>query len=183
MQNNSVYKDIFNAENNQFKTIDDYIADLNAQLSVDTATWGLDIYERELGIVIDYSKPYPDRRSVVKGKLRGSGKVDATLIKIVTVSFTNGDVEVSFDGQITVEFNSVRGIPPNLDDLKAALEEIKPAHLAIAYVLKYLIWNELDSMALSWDEFDALNLTWDQLEGYNPTSSQAGDSLNLLFID
>jgi hypothetical protein len=104
-------------------------------MSVDTATWALAIYESEMGIPIDQIKPIADRRSVIKSKMRGFGKVDSALIKIVADSFTNGDVDVSFSsGTIKITFTSVIGIPPNIEDLQAAIEEIKPAHLAVLYV-------------------------------------------------
>ena len=132
-----VYQEIFKAEGKQFENREDAINDLRLQLSVDTATWGLAIYESELGIVTDASKPLVERRSVIKSKMRGTGKVDATLIKLVTDSFTNGDVDVAFDGIIKITFTSVVGIPPNMNDVYAAVENIKPAHLAIIYTFLY----------------------------------------------
>lgn len=109
-----------------------------SQLDIDTATWALDIYEKEYGIVSDRSKPLDERRSVVKSKMRGGGSLSAAQIKIVADSFTNGDVIVSLQDGIMIEFSSVIGTPPNMDDLKAALEMIKPAHLPISYKFRYL---------------------------------------------
>lgn len=137
MRKSKIYKEIFEAESKQFNSRDEAIADLNAQLSVDTATWGLVIYETELGIPIELNKPYSDRRSVIKSKERGTGKVDAALIKLVADSYSNGDVDINFDGRIHIIFTSVVGTPPNMQDLKNAIEEIKPAHLAVVYLLLY----------------------------------------------
>lgn len=120
------------------QALDQRTNDFVAQLDIDTATWALDIYEKEYGIVSDRNKPLDERRSVIKSKMRGGGSLSATQIKIVADSFTNGDVIVSLKDGIMIEFSSVIGTPPNMDDLKAALEMIKPAHLPISYKFRYL---------------------------------------------
>ncbi len=150
------------------------------QLFVNTATWGLDTWEKELGLSTVTGKPYSERRSRILSKLRGIGTVTASMIKNVAESYTGGTVEVSFGTQvysfdvyrettlepytIFIKFIDIRGIPPNIDDLKAIIEEIKPAHLAVEYSYKYLTWNELDAQNLTWDELDALGLTWNIFE-------------------
>jgi hypothetical protein len=138
-----VFQEIFESEETQFDSQDAAIADLKLQLSVDTATWALAIYESELGIITEPSKPLSERRSVIKSKMRGTGQVDASLIKLVADSFTNGDVDVAFDGTIHITFTSVVGIPPNIEDLEKAIEEIKPAHLAVIYVFIYNTYQDL----------------------------------------
>ena len=138
MRKSKVYEAIFGAEAAQMERREEVIDDLCRQLSVDTATWALAIYEAELGIPIDVSKPLSERRSAIKAKMQGFGKVDAALIKLVADAFTNGDVDVNFsDGTIEITFTSVIGVPPNIEDLHAAIEEIKPAHLAVLYVYLY----------------------------------------------
>lgn len=140
------------------------IEDLKKQLSIDTAIWALSIYEQELGIITDLYRSYEDRRSTIKSKWRGTGKVDRDLIKLVSDAYTNGDVKVTFDGKINIEFISIYGTPPNIADLQNALEDIKPAHLGIAYIFNYLIWNEFDRYNKTWDQWDGLNLIWDEFE-------------------
>jgi hypothetical protein len=159
MRKSKIFIEIFNAEQKQFEQKELDLEDLRKQMDIETATWGLDIYEKDLGIKTDRSKPLTERRSVIKSKERGSGKVDATLIKLVADSFTNGDVEVTFDGQINIKFTSVLGIPPNLEDLENALEDVKPAHLAIAYAFAYLLIKDIHGvMTLTEIEQKPLNL-------------------------
>lgn len=146
MRDNQVLQEIFNAESNQFNTTNSRIDDLNTQLSIDTATWALDIYENELAIITDYGKSLTDRRSVIKSRWRGSGKVDATLIKMVTDSWVNGQTAVTFDGKINVKFNGFFGVPSNMDDVKKAIEEIKPAHLQVVYAFTYLLISEVHNI-------------------------------------
>lgn len=146
MRKSNTIKEIFKVDGQQIDHLLSDIEDVRKQLNIDTATWGLTIYEKELDIKTDLRKPLNDRRSVIKSKLRGSGKVDHIQIKIVADAYTNGDVLVSFNGHIVVKFNSVYGIPHNLDDLKNALEEVKPAHLAIDYEFNYLLIKEIHNI-------------------------------------
>lgn len=153
----TVFKEIFDAESIKFDSRDAALADFALQFSVDTATWALTIYEHDLGIPTEISKPPDERRSVIKSKMRGSGKVDAALIESVAESYSNGDVQVLFDGKITIRFVSALGLPPNIDDLKAAIEEIKPAHLPIFYSYRYLTITEIEGMTITQIEATTLD--------------------------
>ncbi|CAM3442553.1 putative phage tail protein [Marinicrinis lubricantis] len=145
----TVFKDMFTAESEQFQKYDETLEDLKRQLSVDTATWGLEIYEEEYGIPVDTTKSYSERRSVIKSKMRGTGKVDAALIKLVADSYSNGGVDVDFDGAIRITFTNVIGAPPNIEDLKEAIEEVKPAHIRIKYGYKYLLIQQVQAMTIN----------------------------------
>lgn len=149
LRTSKVYQEIFDSEGNQIVLLETDIEDVKKQLSVDTATWGLIIYEKEYGIKTDVSKPLEDRRSVIKSKMRGHGKVGSQLLKIVADAYTNGDVDVSFNGYIGIRFTSKFGVPPNLDDCKNALEEVRPAHLRIMYEFRYLTVDEVQLLTIS----------------------------------
>jgi len=142
-RSSKVFQEIMKAEQIEFDRLAIDIEDLEKQLNIDTATWGLAIYERELGIKTNLNKPLEERRSVIKSKWRGTGKVDRALIKAVVDAYTNGGVEVGFDGRIIITFNDVKGIPPNLEDAQRAIEDISPAHLAIIYEFAYLLIKEI----------------------------------------
>jgi len=144
MRKSKIYKAIFNAEASQLLQKEELIADLQKQLNIDTATWGLSIYEKELGIFVDNTKPLSERRSRIKAKLRGVGKVDAALIKITISSWTGGLVDVEFiNSKIIIKFIDVIGIPENMSDVQAIIEEIKPAHLAVLYEFIFNTYNTL----------------------------------------
>ncbi|MBB6217504.1 hypothetical protein HNQ80_003625 [Anaerosolibacter carboniphilus] len=165
-------KVIANLTNMEEKELHDFknkLEEVLNQFYVDAATYTLERWERELGIPINHSKPIEHRRSAIKSKIRGSGTITVKLIKNVAESFTNGEVEVVENPEnysFTIRFVSIRGIPSNIDDLKKAIKEIKPAHLVDEYYYRYLIWDEFDNENKTWDQWDALNLTWEQLECY-----------------
>lgn len=116
------------------------------QFFVNSATWGLDAWEAELGIASSPDKPDDQRRAVINSKLRGVGTVTIELIRSISEAYDRGRVEVSQQPamyQFTVKFIDTLGTPPNLADLKAAIEEIKPAHLNVVYQYKYLLLNQI----------------------------------------
>lgn len=163
LRKSKVLNGIFNAEEKQFDKLNVNIEDLRLQMDIDTATWGLDIYEKDLGIETDRHKSLEERRSVIKSKMRGSGKVDAALIKIVADSFTNGDVDVLFDGKIGVIFNSIYGVPTNIQDVKDAIDNIKPAHLAITFEFLYRVYSDLSNLYSTYEDLSNSELTYAEL--------------------
>lgn len=134
------------------------------QFFVTTATWGLQLWEGELGQETDLFKPIEQRRSVVQSKLRGSGKFSGQLVKSVSAAYESGAVDVTFNPpaySFSVRFVDTLGIPPNLDDLKTAIEEIKPAHMAVEYLFRYLMLSEIESMTLAQVEATTLDrIAW-----------------------
>lgn len=142
----SEFEAIVTAEGETLDKAELDIDDLLNQLFVDTATWTLARREKIFGIPVNENKPLNERRSVIKSKMRGSGKVDAALLKNVADSYTNGDVDIKFDGRIIIKFQSVLGIPSNLDDLKSVMEEIKPGKLRIIYEFSYLVIKDIHTV-------------------------------------
>lgn len=140
-----IFGNIYDAEVREFDTLEKKIEDLNNQLSIDTATWALSIYENEMGIKTDLTKSLDERRAVIKSKWRGTGKIDGKLIKLVADAYTNGQVDVTFDGNINIKFNSIIGTPPNINDLKNSIEGIKPAYIAVKYLFAYLLIKDIDN--------------------------------------
>lgn len=134
------------------------------QFFVDTATWGLARWEQEYGIATDENKPIEQRRSVVRSKIRGIGTVTPALIKSVTESYANGEVAVSVDYAnytVTVTFVSTYGVPPNMQDVQQAVNDILPAHLAVKFVFRFYTYNELISSRRTYAQL--LGGTYDQL--------------------
>lgn len=112
----------------------------------ETATIFLDRYEKDLQIPVDPTKPVDQRRSVIISKMRGNGKVSGSMIKNVAQAYDGGAVDVEVDVPrytIIITFIDTVGIPPNLNDLKQALEDIKPGHMKLEYKLRYLLVRDI----------------------------------------
>lgn len=169
LANSSLMGSLLDREGAEAAALSAATDDVLAQFYVDTATWGLGSWERFLGLATDSSKPYEQRRSVVKSKLRGIGTVTVDLIKNVAEAFANGEVQVTeilSDYTVKITFIGKRGVPENLLDIENALREIIPAHLGLKFEFTYLRWEEFDAYDYVWDTLDGLQLTWNQFEIY-----------------
>lgn len=144
MRDSEVYKEIFKAQSNQLNQYEFMIEELQNQFIIDTATWALRTYELALGIESNSNKPISERRSKIKAKMRGTGKLDSNLIKLTMSSWTGGNVDVSFtSGKIRIKFTDLLGIPENMNDVYIIIEDIKPAHLDVLYEFLYNTHNML----------------------------------------
>lgn len=158
-----VMTDMSRSMDTELQQVQDRVDNILNQFFVDTADFTLERWEQELGIPVNNTKPADYRRSVIKSKLRGSGTVTVNFIKNVAESYSNGEVEIQEDNasySFTVKFVGTKGIPPNLDDLKLSIEEIKPAHLAVDFAFTYTIWEEVKQMI--WHEVKGV--TWEKLK-------------------
>lgn len=109
-------------------------SDTLAQLWVDTATWGLDLWEQWVGLPADRTRPYSYRRSRIKAKLRGQGATTAEMLRSVVASFGFEPSQISViehpaEYQFEIVLSELAGVPADVGGIEAAVNEIKPAHL------------------------------------------------------
>lgn len=120
--------------------------DMIAQLNVETATYGLDTWEAALGLKTDASKSYEYRRTRILSKLRGAGTTTIAMLKNVSESFSDGAADIleyPAEYRFEIKFAGTWGVPPNMEDLTAAIEEIKPAHLVYAFIYLFRTHGQL----------------------------------------
>lgn len=138
------------------------IEDLIDQVFVETATWGLEYWERYVGVEVDKNETLLNRRSRILTRLRGQGTTTKEMIKNVCKSFTGGEVDViehNNDYHFVIKFIDIRGIPGNINYLSNAIEEIKPAHLRFAFEYTYNWWGLF--LGDTWEEVKAN--TWETI--------------------
>lgn len=151
---------IVQAEGEQIDQLQADLADQLNQRFVSTATWDLSEWEEELGNVPPAMQPIDQRRAVVRSKMRGFGKFTGALLKSVAVAYDNGEIEVTFNAPtstFTIRFVSTLGLPPNINDLKKAIEEIVPAHLIVSFSYRYLTIAEIEGMTIAQIEATTLD--------------------------
>ncbi len=124
-----VFQSLINVEAQEIDDKASDVEDFIKQLSINTATWSLSVYENELGIKTDISKSDEERRSLIKAKYRGTGKLDRALLESIVRAYSDGETGVFFDGKFKILLEYIEDNILNLVDLENTLEEIKPAHL------------------------------------------------------
>lgn len=126
---NSLINEVFDAESKQIQLLQSQTLEVREQLFVDTATWGLKVYERELEIVVPSGSTLESRRSVIKAKWRSDGKADKALLEAVASAILKTKVSVGFDGRILLFFEVDKSKVDNLNLMHKVINEVKPAHL------------------------------------------------------
>ena len=152
-QKSEVFINLLQAFTNALNENNYSILDLENQLFVDTATWGLDVWEKELNIYTDLSKSYIDRREFIKSRLRGSGTCTIEMIKNTALAYTNAEIDVIEDNPnytFKIKFVGVKGIPSDVNAFKSTIDTIKPAHLT--YTVEYS-YNTYDSLKTKTHDF------------------------------
>ena len=113
--------------------------DIQRQLYVPTATWGLNYWEEGFGITVNEQDAYEIRRGRVIAKLIGSGNFGARHLRALAAGYGE-EIRVEVDTSnflFTATF--LKGIPVYIEEYKALVENIIHAHLGIQYKFEWHI--------------------------------------------
>ena len=136
---NDIVKPIQNALNIEADSINSSVEDTLNQFFVSSATYGLDNWEKMLGISKN-TFDYVTRRENIKAKMRSRGTTSIDVIKNICEAYSNGEVDIAVDHanySFVIKFVGSIGIPQAFDELDKTIENIKPCHLAHSYEFTY----------------------------------------------
>lgn len=135
------------AINDELEIMDAISKDVLDQFFIYTATWSLPIWEKIFGLTVgDKTSNIQERRENLISKLRSYGTTTKEMIARVAKTFTNGEIEVVEDNSnyaFKILFTSIVGIPKNIENFKAVIEVIKPAHLNFSIEFRYNTHNQV----------------------------------------
>ena len=128
-----------------FNSIIAWLNSVKANMFFDTLdTDGVTWWEAYLNITPKPSQTLSDRRAQIQAKYLSTNHNEILLIQRVCNAWQNGEVEADFvGGKIQLKFVASYGVPSDLDSLKEAIDEVKPAHLPLLWIYKYLLKKEI----------------------------------------
>ncbi len=135
---------VYEEQQKQIDSTNADIQDLINQCFVETATWGLDTWEKELGIQNNINYSCAIRRSRILAKLKGQGTTTIEAIKNICKSFVE-DVEVIEHNDkyyFEIDLLSHSGFSNGFETLYSSVEEVKPSHLGVNYKLVAITQND-----------------------------------------
>ena len=171
-QKSKVIRELFKSIELEFKSLSEETVLTENQFFVILSDRDIAKHEQDVGLVPDTSADLDTRRGRVMSKLRGTGTVTKTMMKNVAASFVNGDIEIiEYPSRycFAVKFTSRTGIPYNIEDIKAMVEELKPAHLAVEYIFTYRLWQDVIDTLSNWTTVKSY--TWEQLLVFEITNN------------
>jgi uncharacterized protein YmfQ (DUF2313 family) len=129
---------IFLAQGRELGTVRYYIQDLINQCFINTATWALDIWEKEYGIIPNIDDTIETRRSRILAKKKGWQTITVDVIKNICNEFVDQTTIETHNEEYYFKLfleNINKGFINFLQDLIDIIEELKPAHLGVHYEL------------------------------------------------
>jgi len=142
------------------------LEDVINQFFVDTATWGLALWEQQLGIQTDTSLSMEARRTAVRQKLVANGNTTEEMVRQLAETITGYEARVvinddySFSLEFLGEKNQLADI--DVEEVRTIVEQIKPAHLR--FIISGLTWADIESVFLTWQYFEDNPTTWEEFE-------------------
>ena len=136
---NDITKPIQDSFSVEADSINDEVENTLNQFFVDSATFGLDYWEKMLGISKN-NNDIQTRRENIKAKMRSRGTTSIEVIKNICEAYSNGEVEINVDHSnysFEIVFVSTIGVPLSFEELDRVINEIKPCHLAHSYKFNY----------------------------------------------
>ena len=137
--NNKVTRSIQDGLSIESNSVSEKISNTLTQFFVDEATWGLDSWEKMLGISKN-NNDIQTRRENIKAKMRSRGTTSIEVIKNICEAYSYGEVEIIVnhaDYSFEINFIGSIGVPKAFAELDKTIEEIKPCHLAHSYKFRY----------------------------------------------
>ena len=144
---NDITKPIQNSFTVEANSVNDEVENTLNQFYVDSATFGLDYWEKMLGVSKN-TFDYQTRRENIKAKMRSRGTTSIEVIKNICEAYSYGEVEIIVnhsDYSFIVNFVGSIGVPKAFAELDKTIEEIKPCHLAHSYKFNYNTHKDVSS--------------------------------------
>lgn len=144
-------KELLEAEQNELDRFINYVEMMRNQTSISTASIYLERYEKMFGLNVNGSLTDQERVGKILAKLNTRTNSTVEAIKTVVSSITGcpTDIEEYYD-QYTFMIDVLRDndVIINIEDIKEAVEIIKPAHLAFAVMMcwKFTIGIHVESL-------------------------------------
>lgn len=125
------------------------------QYYADTASWGIERWEKELAVTPPENADIALRRALVKAKLLRPAVMTPTQIQAIINQFVLGQSARVIEIPQTYTFRIDIPLGDLLwkNEMRQALEEAKPAHLG--YAIRYTVFSGLDDTATMGEDFAA----------------------------
>lgn len=148
---------LYKASARQLDDLKAAIIDGQNQLFIDSATWMLPVYEAEFAIkLVDESSTAARRNNIMAMSRGGIGATPAAITGVLqSYGYATNIVENFAGYTVTIQFTDTRGIPSNINDLKALMTRFVPGHLQLQWQYIYTQYQELNG-----------HFTYAQLQGH-----------------
>ena len=132
-----------------------------------TTTDDFTLHEKDVGL-IEIVADNETKRARVLARLQGSNLLTRSELERLILNYDKTGCTVTEDFAhytVTVTFSGRTGVPYNLDEIKAAVDEVKPAHIKIEYAYLKNTWNDIHRKLGLWK--NVASFTWNGAAYYD----------------
>ena len=132
-----------------------------------TTTDDFTLHERDVGlpeIVADNET----KRARVLARIQGCNLLTRSELERLILNYDKTGCTVTEDFAnytVTITFSGRTGVPYNFDEIKSAVDEVKPAHIKIEYMFISNTWGNVKAKLGTWGNAKAF--TWGGIKGYD----------------
>lgn len=139
-RDSDIYISLFSEIEKEIDRLGIDIEDIRLQLNIETATWGLSIYEKKLGLPIAPDLDYETRWSIVRAKnLMISPGSKNELLSVIRSFVEDAEIVEHFsEYKFDVILSTKNAIGDKLVHIASVVEMARPAHLDYLLVISYI---------------------------------------------
>lgn len=134
-KDSQVIKDFLNSIQEVFKDMDTRINNAEKEINIITAE-DLSAWENEVGLTSLVDADKETRRSRVLTRLQGNGVLTVAELIALVAKYEDTEIQIKEDYEnytVSVIFPKRLKAPEKLEQIRAAVEEVKPAHIRVIY--------------------------------------------------
>lgn len=162
-----VVKDLYNAIQSALEKFEGDMDTKASNLFVLTAS-DLSLHEKDVGLTSDPSIHEETRRAQVLARLQGHKLLTISELKSLINLYDKTGCSINEDFEnytVTIVFDGRKGQPYNFEQLKAAIDEVKPAHLNFKYEFIRNTWGDWRKTFGTWGK--NIDFTWGEAAYYD----------------
>lgn len=132
-----------------------------------TTTDDFTLHEKDVGLP-DIVADNETKRARVLARIQGNNMLTkAELERLIHIYDKTGCTVTEDFAHYTIhiEFSGRTGVPYNFDEIKSAVDEVKPAHIKIEYVFIKNTWGDVRAKLGTWGS--AKTFTWGGVQDYD----------------
>ena len=161
-----VVKDFYEAVKKLIDKLSEDISAEDLRLFI-TTTDTFSLHEKDVGLS-EMTADNETKRARVIARLQGNNLLTKAELERLILMYDKTGCTITEDFPnytINIEFSGRKGIPYNLEAIKAAVEEVKPAHIQVNYGFQSNTWGEAQKKLGTWANAKAF--TWGGVQNYD----------------
>lgn len=149
--------------------LDKLSADISAEdlMLFITTTTDFTLHEKDVGLSA-ITADNETKRARVVARIQGNGVLTkSALYELIDIYDKTGcTITEDFKNYtVTVLFSGRTGVPYNFEQIKAAIEEVKPAHIKFEYAFRKNTWDDAEAKLGTWG--NSIEFTWGGVQDYD----------------